>query len=215
MRTSLLTLLISLLFACDAQPPAQSLDSGVSPVMPVDAGAETDGGADAGDTAFTECTGACRETTLIASLGAKTAPFERVQFGFTSPAQSSAGEWELYVEAHAGGASACPDQSSPSPDRTIVISGVALPEEGIRQTRDGGLSTVLLDFSGELTDEPFVRAQAVTLMPSAANLCPGCVQDGGSPQAQVFAFELDAELPDGGAITGHGFAEHCPSMDVL
>lgn len=187
-----------------------------TPELP-DAGARQDSSdasteLDAGS--FANCDRACRETTLQVELGAKAGGFDRVQFGYTSPEHTVSGGWELRLEAYAGGSPECPVEASPTPSRTLILSGVSLPEDETPQTKEGGVSTVLLDYRGELTDEPILRASSLTLTPKAGSFCPGCAQDGGAAAAQYFAFELDAQLPDGG-ISGQGFAAHCESMDLL
>ena len=197
--------------ACELPTPVDT-DAGV---LPPDSGQAHETDAGVRDAGFpSECEGTCRETTLNARLGDDEAPLDRVQFGFTSPERSVRGRWEVYLEAHAGGDPACPVETSPTPDRTVVIGGVTIPADATPQTRDGGLSLVMLDFNGALTDEPLIRADTVTLTPSSAKLCPECVLDGGAPGDMFFAFELTAAFSDGG-IQGHGFAEYCPSLDNL
>lgn len=213
-------LLVTVLFSACSSPPStglpDELDAGSAAGS--DAG-HTDGGArEGGDGEPTTelsstCEGACRQVALSAHVGATMRGFDRVQFGFTSPQKSARGRWELRLEAHGGGDPECPGAAPPTADRTVVISGVVVPSDRSAQTRDGGVSLVLLDIEGALTNELALRATSVTFTPSAAHLCPGCPAGAGSPE-QFLAFDVSAVFPDGG-MSGHGFAQHCPSLDEL
>lgn len=214
-RLVLAAALVLLLSACEE--PLLASDAGVDVSGPVpngsqDAGKLLDGGSDGG--LSQTCEGACLETSLLAEVDGNQAPLTRAQFGYTSPSESSSGEWELYLEAHAGGDAACPTAASPTPDRTVIIGGIRLASLTAPQTSDGGVTLVLLDYEGTLTQELFVRGSDLTLSPVSASLCPGCAQDGGSSSGQHFAFDVTARLPDGG-VSGHGYAEHCVSLDAL
>ncbi len=236
-RSRLLVLLVPFLVACTREPPTPvepepdagvtvEEDAGVDGGMDagVDGGmdAGVDGGMDAGGEDPMDgglpstCEGDCRDTTLTVRVGDTELPMDRVQFGFTSPEQSPRGRWELFIEAHSGGDPDCPEQDSPSPDRTIVFSGIAVPTDATEQTRGDGLSVVLLDFRGDLTSAPVVRAETISMIPTAANLCPECLTDGGAPADQFLSFELTADFAavDGG-VRGHAHARYCESMNEL
>src|SRR5689334_19799232 len=108
MTRALLATAILALGAC-------SSSSGGAPAPGSDASAD-DAGADAPGT----CDGACRTTALVATFGSKTGTLDRAQLGVD---HGDTGD-TLHVEAHHGGDPACPTASSPTPDRTFVLSGV-------------------------------------------------------------------------------------------
>lgn len=151
------------------------------------------GGPDAG------CTGACRTLALGATYGAVTASFERAQFGRDKTGPNVSG---VTVEVHAGGAPECPKQNSPTPDRTLVVSGIKVGSEGKTLTLADGLAVTLLDFKELLTKKPLDKATAAKLTVVAIE---------GSPPDKV-AFDLEATFEEG-TIRGHVFADHCATMD--
>jgi hypothetical protein len=130
-------------------------------------------------------------TALTGRFGARTAGFERAQHG-------RAGTDRVYLEAHSGGDPACPTMMSPSPRRTLVVSGVRVGTAV--QTEADGVTASLLDFTGELVTAPIVRATAVRVTPRAIN-----------PGTSV-SLEINATFP-GGTITGTVLAPHCDSLD--
>ena len=145
------------------------------------------------------CVGPCATLSLDATYGAKTARFERAQFGWDKKAGKVSG---ITTEAHAGGRPECPTQSSPTPDRTLVISGVPLGSAGRTLTQTDGVAVTLLDFKALLTDKPLDKATAITLRVVAL--------EGDAPER--VAFDLEATFAEG-KIAGHVFAEHCATMD--
>lgn len=145
------------------------------------------------------CVGACATLSLDATYGAKTARFERAQFGWDKNAGKVSG---ITTEAHAGGRPECPTQSSPTPDRTLVISGVPLGSAGKTLTQADGVAVTLLDFKAVLTDKPLDKATAIKLTVVAL--------EGDAPERA--AFDLEATFAEG-KIVGHVFAEHCATMD--
>jgi hypothetical protein len=119
---------------------------------------------------------------------------DRAQMGFDADGRT------VRVEVHRGGDPACPTESSPTPDQTVILSGLAI--EATRRT-DGVFAT-LLDFETGLTSEPLLRGMEVKVSE---------VQALASPRAEAFvAFDLEASLP-GGRLSGHVFAPHCDSLD--
>lgn len=224
-RISVTTIAAVMLLACSGEPEP-SPDAG----MPVDAGTSLDAGNDATDAgsdshdagtgqsdAGTDprCDGECPETTLEVTLDGKSAKFDRVQFGYTSPAKSSSGDWELHIEAYAGGDPACPTESSRTPNQALIIGAVPVPEDETPLTRaDHGVSVVLFDFAEALTEAPVVHGAPVTLTPGKRSLCPECATDGTGNEGDYLTFELFAAMP-GGLVSGQGFAEHCATMDDL
>lgn len=134
-------------------------------------------------------------------------PLDRAQFGLTKLADGH----EIYVEAHFGGDPACPTESSPSPDRTAIITGL-LAEDPPGRTIDyaAHARANLLDFKGDITMEPILKGTSVTLTSLASNACPDCAA--GDPDRFV-AFEVNATLSDGTTIAGTVKASHCGSLD--
>jgi len=203
MRTFVLFLVLGFASACGPTAVTCSTGCGVSCqvcaasevctegqcVMPiVDAGVP-DAGVDAGiDGGAMDAGG-----PLVVTMGARRGVFERAQHGL----QPDGG---LYVEAYFGGDPACPTQTSPTPDRTLIIAGLhAMPDGGAISFSDG-LRVTLLDFSGALTTLPFVRATSARATP--LSVTPGTLV--------VFAVEATF---DGGTLQGSFSAAHCASLD--
>lgn len=164
------------------------------------------------------CEGACAMQDLTATYGATTEPFERAVYGLSAPETTASGEWEIYIEALDGGFDGCPQQDSPTPARTMIITNLTIPmEAGMMLTKaEHGISTTLLDFDGSLFTEEqvFERADSVELVPQAGNLCVECVGMAMPSHMEGFiAFDLSATFPSGTA-SGHIYAVHCDSLDT-
>jgi hypothetical protein len=203
-----------LLGAC-SQEPALAVDAGTA-----DAAWDATEAADlaTGDTftspdvapdAGPRCDAQCRTVALIATVGAASAGFDRAYYGLTAPASSTSGRWEVHVEVHAGGPAGCPTQESPTPDQTLIVTGMTFPEVPLTVTDADGLVVSLLDFSGALTAEPVLRANGEELTWIQWDLCTDC--EGDDPNG-FLAFDLAAPL-DAGRVEGHVYATHCASMD--
>lgn len=135
-------------------------------------------------------------------------PLDRAQFGLTKLAD---GSYEGYVEAHFGGDAACPSESSPSPERTVIITGFpAEAAPGTSTDRDAGARLNLLDFKGDVTTAPILKTTTITLVSLASNPCPTC--SAGDP-ARSLAFTVAATFEDGSTIAGDVVASHCGSLD--
>ncbi len=128
---------------------------------------------------------------LTARFGSATGAFDRAQHG-------TSGTDRVYIEAHFGGDPACPTMASPTPRRTLVISG--LRATTAVQTRADGVSATLLDFAGELTSAPLLRATAVTVTPRTVD------------RGVSVSVEFSATF-EGGTVTGTFTAPHCASLD--
>lgn len=121
------------------------------------------------------------------------ASFDRAQHGVEL-------DGRLHVEAHAGGDPACPTMTSPTPLRTLVISGLRpLTDGGVISYADG-LRVSLLDFSGAVTSAPLERA--LDARATARWVEPGT----------LVSFQLTATF-DGGTLSGGFSAPHCDSLD--
>lgn len=205
---STFALTLAVVAACTSDPAGSSsggaADAGPSPGADAAAGDSaspdatgSDGGRDAD--AAGSCDGACKTTSLTVTIGAKSGPLDRAQFGFNT---TDGAVPTVQVEAHFGGDPACPSQTSPTPDRTVVFANVPLAK-GLA-TEASGLKATLLDFKGDLTTEPLVRATAVKLT---------VVDFASAPKASSYvAFDVEATFPTG-SVKGHAYATHCDSMD--
>jgi hypothetical protein len=130
---------------------------------------------------------------LVMTVGRQTGSFTRAQHGL----EPGGG---LYLEAYFGGDPACPTQTSPTPDRTLIISGLQPLTDGGVLTEADGVRVTLLDFTGALTSAPSLRASTVRATARAMN-----------PGTSV-SFALEATF-DGGTLTGSFTAAHCASLD--
>jgi hypothetical protein len=144
-----------------------------------------------------DCTGPCRENTLTVTLGSKSGPFDRAQFGILRSG-------ELHVEVMFGGQSACPTQTSPDPDYNLII-GLPTPVDRTPLTRDDAVGASFLDLAGSIDATfPPPKVTTLTLTPVAGQL---------AGESLFFAFDFHAEFEQGAVIDGHAYAEHCDSMD--
>lgn len=160
-----------------------------------------EGGADAGALGF------------VATFGARTRRFDRVQFGFEradagagADASVSPPGRPVYLEAYEGGDPACPEMNSPTPLRTIVIAGLRVPSSGLPVTQTEGLVVSLVDFQGDLVSDPMpLRAASARVTVQRATLEPA--------DDATMAIELDADFGAGRTVRGALTATHCRSLD--
>ncbi len=158
-----------------ARDPATAGDAGVS-----------------SDAGVAGCTGDCATTELQAVFRDGSGDFTRAQHGVV------AATGNIRVEAHFGGDPACPEEQSPSPDRTMIVTGITTAMR--TQTDADGVRATLLDFRGDLTSTPVLRAIAVSVTPRFVQ--PGT----------AVSYEIEANFPQG-TISGGLYAEHCTSLD--
>lgn len=133
-------------------------------------------------------------TALTATFGARSGPLDSARHG----RQGSAG---VYVEAYLGGDPACPESTSPTPRRTLVINGIRTKVSAV-QTQASGLRAVLLDFAGELLTAPTARATAIEVTP----------RELGAGSRVRFDLRVTFE---GGTIVGSVDAPWCRSLDDI
>lgn len=179
--------------ASDASAEASAADASTN--LP-DTGTTSDAsppGQDAG------CTDSCQKLTLTATYGTAASTFERAQFGYDKTGGKVSG---LTTEAHVGGAPECPTQNSPTPKRTLIVSGIPLGSAGKTLTKADGVAVTLLDFEGLLTTKPLDKAAdaKVTVI-----YLPGDAPEN-------VAFDVEATFEQG-KVTGHAYVSHCASMD--
>ncbi|QDG52277.1 hypothetical protein FIV42_16485 [Persicimonas caeni] len=160
------------------------------------------------------CEGACREHALTVAFGDTTGPIERAVYGLTAPEVADSGEWEVYIEAIEGGFDGCPQQDSPTPDWSLIVTGLVAPiGEGTLTKADDGVAVTFLDYDGRfLGQEPFARATSASLTPVAANVDTSLVAAGTRDEDGVVALDVQASF-DGGELSGRLVATHCASMD--
>lgn len=197
-----------------------ALDLGEDDASPEDAAEDVVEDApepDAAETGGSEpppCEGACRENTVAADVGARSYPFDVAYYGLTHPSRSDSGAWTLYVEAYFGAPAGCPSSDSPTPDRTLIVSNVPLPDTYPGPEAEVG--GALFDFDGAiLAGFPFARYDSATAVVETLDICTECAgqQPPSDPDGFV-ALDVTISLEDGGGeVTGHIFATHCDSLD--
>ena len=159
------------LVACGGSPAPADPDA---PIVNVEAGPPP-------------CTGACQVTALTATFAA-TRVLDRAHFGVT------ASDGTLHVEAHRGGGTGCPSQSSPNPDYTLVLGRVMA-------TAPGSSPGNILDFVGDLLGGPLgAAATTVAITPVASD-------------SDFVALDIELAF-EAGTIAGHLYATHCASLDA-
>lgn len=193
--------LAALIAACGSTPvsPSPTDDASVDAAPARDAAADVPDGAPPPSDAAPACDGDCRKTSLEAVYGQKTAGFTRAQHGWDKKNGVVSG---VQIEAHFGGNAECPRQNSPTPDRTLIVSGIPVGSAGRTLSLADGIAVTLLDFKNALTDKPLDKSTAATVKVVAIE---------GEPPENV-VLDLEATF-DGGTIRGHVFAEHCTTMD--
>jgi hypothetical protein len=176
-------------------------------------GEETSVGADGGETtsdAGTDtgnpsppgtCEGACKTTSLMADFGGKKRTLVRAQFG-TQPGD---GGVDLHTESHLGGAAACPSETSPSPDYTLLVTPIPRGAAGRKLSDRDKVTSNFFDFKGDLglaAPSGITKAITVNLTVTA--------EDPSTPPKWV-AIDVSAAFREG-EITGHLYAELCDSL---
>ena len=227
MTRTLALVIVGLLVACSPQPESNGTeDAG----MTAEDAAAPDAGSDASgdDSGSTDDSGAQTDSAVpdaapdadgtanteldvTVTVGETEQQFDRAFYGLTSPDRSASGDWELHVEAYAGGASGCPEMDSPTPDVTLIIGGLRFPEVPTEQREEDGVSVAVLDFSGELFEEPAVQATGEVIYFQQWGLCTDC--EGDDPDGYL-SFDVDARL-EGGRVAGHVYATHCASLNSI
>ncbi|WP_241768791.1 hypothetical protein [Myxococcus xanthus] len=122
--------------------------------------------------------------------------------------------WELWIELNNSAPGECPSEDSPLPPQLVNVHKVRMPVDATPQvgSMPGEPTATLVDFEGVLTTAYFLHSTSLTFTPVAASLCPTCVLSGTPPESHFVAFDLNG-LYANGAITGHGYATYCPSLD--
>lgn len=214
-------LCLALVGACSSDPaptPTGELDTGRDlgtadtdiTEVEVDLAVMPDGSVDMVADMSVACDAECATLDFTATVGANSATFDQAIYGVTAPTQSASGEWEVHVEVHAGGAGGCPTMNSPSPDQTVIITNIAIPEAPTIFDEADGLVVSMLDFAGTVTTELPLTADGESLQWVAWQVCTDCV---GDDPAGFVAFDVTAPVTDG-MIAGHVYATHCSSLDA-
>lgn len=181
--------------APDASTTTGDDDDDVEVVPSKDAG--KDSGRDGGDASPSGLT-PTRKTTAVVTINGVKRTLERAQFGLDA-------DGTFHIEAHEGGDPACPDQTSPSPKRTVIISGVKSAAPGTKQTKAEGANATFLDFVSDQLPEgtPFTKGTAVTIEIVA-------IEGAAGAETEV-ELEIDATFAEG-SVEGRVFAEFCQSL---
>lgn len=149
--------------------------------------------------------GQAETPAFTVTFGDVTRDFDRAHFGFDGPANAP---HALYLELYAGGDPGCPQFDSATPKRTLIVSGVKLPEQGVTQTEAEGLNATLLDFHHDLTPEVAVRATAAAMSFGASAL------EATDDEEAFVEFGLNLTFGDGATANGSLRATHCASLDA-
>jgi hypothetical protein len=199
-RVLLILTLGGIAIACSSSSTTGGATSSGGPAE--DAGGGADDAGDASDAtadgsgASKSCEGACKTTALEADFGGQKRPLDRAQFGTDTT------DALLHVEAHAGGDPACPTQQSPTPDRTLVVTGVPRRATGRTLTQADGVKGAFFDFKGDLGLAPLVRSTAMSVTVVA--------EDAATPPAWV-ALDVVATFAEG-TVKGHLYGAFCLSL---
>jgi hypothetical protein len=177
----------------DASKPVVTDDDDDTEAIPgVDAGKDT--GASEASTGHTPI----RKTNAVVTIEGVTRTLERAQFGLDA-------NGTFHIEAHEGGDPKCPDQTSPSPKRTLILTGVKHAAPGTKESKADGVNASFLDFVGDQLPEgtPFTKATAITVEIVAIKGAAGA-------ETEV-ELEVDATFAEG-TVKGRVFAELCQSL---
>ncbi len=176
-------------------------DDASSPPTQADAGrdaAEEDAGEnpDAKDANVADASGGDGCTTcsfqVDIEIGGMKRSFDQMKFGFDSPDV-------MRLEVQGGGTLGCPEETSPTPDRSLIVAGVGV---GKTTTEADGAKATLLEFKGDLTKDPATKATKVTVAPKV-DCCVAKDQ---------IAYSIDASSATM-KVTGLMVGEHCTSLD--
>ncbi len=173
----------------------QTGDGATSP--PTAGDAAGDGASDAGSS----CDGPCDATRIVVTFGAKSVTLTRAQFGYNAAQDGS--PQTLHIEAYAGGSPECPTSSSPTPDQTLILTGVT-PTVGPFSSA-GGVRVSLLDFK-DTFGLPVPNVGALDVTGKVTSVVPG---DAGALSAEITA------TFDGGTLSGTLGAARCTTLDEL
>jgi hypothetical protein len=138
-----------------------------------------------------------RKTTLESSMGGVVRTLVRAQFGSD---RSDAGA-TIYLEAHLGGDPACPTETSPVPDYTLVVANIPRGAPGQKFTLEDGVAVTYFDFKGDQIrgDVPLRKAAAATVT---------IVEIDGDTSVEI---EVDATFAEG-TVKGRAYATYCESL---
>ncbi len=138
----------------------------------------------------TICEGECAETSVRAEFEAVRV-LDHAVFGINNA------DATLHVEAYLGGDLGCPSETSATPDYTLVLGKVAMPNGTGPTTSTGNV----LDFVGDLLGGG-LGAQATIVIVRAVAAIPN----------DFVALDIDLEFANG-TVVGHLYATHCDSLD--
>lgn len=140
-----------------------------------------------------------KKTSLESSMGGVVRMLVRAQFGND---RSDAGA-TIYLEAHLGGDPACPDETSPTTDYTLIVANVPRGAPGQKFTLEDGVAVTYFDFKGDqiMGGAPFRKATAATVT---------IVEIDGDTSVEI---EVDATFAEG-TVKGRAYATYCESLSI-
>lgn len=161
------------------------------------------------------CQGDCAQGTMSANINGKRAPVSRAVYGLSAASTTDSGQIEVYIEGFEGGDEGCPTMNSPTPKRTLILSGLKVPLTQTTKTKEDGLFAKLIDYEGELLGgELFASPEQIKVTAVATNLCVECLGKS-SPSDEDGFISLDVELTfPQGTLSGRLYAIHCDSLDA-
>ena len=185
-------------------------DTGVGPDAEDDTGKDADIEEEA-----PSCETFCEEDPLYVESNDGRYSLTRAAYGLSSPERTESAEWEIYVEVWEGGFTGCPDEASPTPARSAILSGLPLFDD-TALVEDDRLSFTLFDYQGDVIDweSPFLRASAVSVLPLRWELCLECVGEAppSHPEGEI-ALRVEATV-ENLEVRGEIVARHCDSLDL-
>ena len=187
--------------SCSASSDTSDINGPGNPVPDggaTDASSATDAPGSATDGAPSACSGACKTTALTADFGGKKRVLVRAQFG-----TKQGGVTLYHTESHLGGSAACPTQSSPTPDYTLVVSAIPRGSKGKKLSDRDGITGGFFDFKGDLGLPPLTKAVTVYLT---------VVDEDPATPPKWVAIDVTAGFREG-EVKGHLYAEACPSLN--
>lgn len=174
--------------------PSASSDAGTDR-----ASSPPDDGQDAGDGgAAPDAPVATKTTAITADIGGVSRSLTRAHFGILK----NGDQRKFHVEAYEGG-EGCPEENSPSPKRTFIVSELPRRDPGSVVSKADGITSGFLDFVGDqLVEKP-------TTVASAVGVTIVAIDEGETPEG--VEIEVESTFAEG-KVSGRIYATYCASM---
>lgn len=156
------------------------------------------------------------EAPVEFSVGEQRFPFSNAGYGMIAPVHNESQEWQLHVELWEGGYTGCPEEGSPTPARTVIVSGLPMLSAVVGYTENDGVNLVFLDYTGEIVDDlnPTSKASTLIVRPLNWSLCVECVGEPvPSHEAGEVVLQVEGIFAEG-TLRGTLKARHCDSLDL-